>query len=96
MAKSGSAKGANPKQSQHGAKPAGTAAPGETLDEFDIADEMKGDNDLQGRDQARAPSERHAQAGATGDTDDLIESFRKNDKKHRAASEAEKRRGGVP
>lgn len=77
--------GANPAPSQHGAKPAGTEAPGERLDSFDIADELKGDNSLQGEDQERHSSERHAQAGATGEVEtDLMENFKKTDKHYRA------------
>ncbi len=105
MANAGKAKGGNPKEAQHGEMPAGKAQPGEYLDEFDISDELKGDNALAGRDQRRAPSERHAQAGATGETDGLLESFEKTAKHDRAkpqeakregASEAEKRGGGMP
>lgn len=91
MANAGKAKGASPKRSQHGARGAGEVEPGDKLDAFDIADELKGDNALQGRDQRRAPSERHAQAGATGDTDELLESFRKLDKKERADDARERR-----
>lgn len=91
MANSGKAKGANPGRSQHGARPAGKVGPGEELDSFDIANELKGDNALQGNDQGNVRSERHAQAGATGDTDELLESFKKTDKHYRAEADARKR-----
>ena len=87
MAKAGSSMGGRPGTAQHGAKGAGEAPPGKTPDEFDIADELKGDNSLQGEDQARRTSERQAEPGATGDTDDLRESFRKADKHHRAETQ---------
>ncbi len=72
---------------QQGAKGAGENAPGTQLDEFDIADELKGKNALAGNDQANVSSQRHAQAGASGETDDLIESFRKTDREYRAAQQ---------
>ena len=92
MARPGNATGASPRQAQHGAKPAGETKPGERLDSFDISDELKGDNDLQANDQARTPSERHAQAGATGDTDELLESFKKIDKRYRSRADDLKRK----
>lgn len=78
---------------QHGAKGAGSEPPGRRLDEFDIADELKGTNSLQGNDQGTARSERQAQAGADGDPDELLESFKKTGKHYRAAAE---RTGGNP
>lgn len=82
--------GSNPGRSQHGAKGAGKADDA-TLDEFDLADELKGDNALKGEDQLASPSQRQAQAGATGETDSLMESFKKTDKHYRAESEANAR-----
>jgi hypothetical protein len=86
MANAGSSIGGRSGSAQHGAKGAGKLRPGETLDEFDIADELKGNNALQGEDQDKHRSERGAEPGATGDTDSLKESFRKLDKHHRAAA----------
>jgi hypothetical protein len=87
MANAGNSIGGRPGTAQHGAKGAGKVEPGERLDEFDIADELKGKNALQGEDQDRNLSERHAVPGATGDTDSIEESSRKLDKHHRAASQ---------
>jgi len=91
MAKAGSSIGGRPGSAQHGAKGAGKTEPGETLDEFDIADELQGDNSLQGEDQQRNVNQRQAVPGASGDTDDLLESFRKLDKHHRAATQNRRR-----
>ena len=71
-------------ESQQGAKGAGVDAPGERLDEFDLASDLKGNNSLQGDDQLSVPSGRRAQADAKGETDGLIESFEKLDKDVRA------------
>lgn len=85
MSRNARGSGPNPSVSQQGAKPVGSEAPGERLDSFDIADELKGDNSLQGEDQERHSSERHAQAGATGEVEtDLLENFKKIDKDYRA------------
>jgi hypothetical protein len=65
---------------QHGAKGAGVDAPGERLDEFDLADEIKGMDRLHGA----GGSERQEQAGATGETEGLIESFENSDPRRRA------------
>lgn len=83
--------GGNPRRAQHGPLGAGKAVPGKTLDEFDLTDELKGNNALSGDDQRNAPSERQEQAGATGDTDALRESFNKTDKHYRAHADELKR-----
>ena len=82
MANAGHGMGAKA-NGQHGAKPAGSVEPGETLDEFDLAADIKGKNKLHGADQSRG-SERQAQADEKGETDGLIESFEKLDKDVRA------------
>ncbi|WP_417307817.1 hypothetical protein [Devosia sp.] len=69
---------------QHGAKGAGKTKPGETLDEFDLASDLMGNNQLQADNQVDHVNERKAQAGATGETDGIIESFEKLDKDVRA------------
>ncbi|HEV7344662.1 MAG TPA: hypothetical protein VGN60_03405 [Devosia sp.] len=69
---------------QHGAKGAGKSEPGGTLDEFDLASDIKGKNKLQGDNKDDYVSQRQAQAGATGETDSLMESFEKLDKDVRA------------
>lgn len=75
---------------QHGAKPGGQVPPGELPDEFDFADEIAGRNSLQGKDQETVHNERQAQAGATGETEGVIESFQKT-QKQKEASEAKKK-----
>jgi hypothetical protein len=92
MANAGNSIGAHPGSAQHGAKGTGTTKPGEKLDEFDLADEMKGDNALQGEDQQRHVSDREAQPGAHGDTEELKESIRKADKHERAAAQNRSRK----
>jgi hypothetical protein len=87
MANASHKTGSNPRQSQHGVKPAGEEAPGERLDEFDLASDIKGRNALQGESQARHLNEREAEADADPQTDDLLESFKKTDKGYRAESE---------
>jgi len=84
MTKADKAMGAHAR-GQHGAKGAGVDAPGERLDEFDIADEIKGMDRLHGR----SGSNRQAQADATGETEGLIESFENSD----PAVRAEKQKG---
>ena len=76
---------------QHGAKGAGKGDP-ETVDEFDLAADLKGKNSLHGEDQLRNNNERQAQAEATGDTDGLMESFEKLDDDVRAERDLGKRR----
>ena len=76
---------------QQGGKSAGTEAPGERLDEFDLADELKGRNSLMGQDARDGTSQRQAQAGATGETDGVIESFEKSDKTVRAERDKARR-----
>jgi hypothetical protein len=66
---------------QHGAKGAGVDAPGERLDEFDLADDIKGKDRLHDA----SGSERQEQAGAIGETEGLLESFEKSDPKARAS-----------
>jgi hypothetical protein len=68
---------------QHGAKGAGVDAPGEQLDEFDLADDIKGMDRLHGA----GGSERQEQAGATGETESLIESFENADPAVRAGKQ---------
>lgn len=77
MANASDKTGNNPRQSQHGAKGAGVDAPGEQLDEFDLAADIKGRND-------RNMNERQAEADADPETDELLESFKKTDKTYRA------------
>ena len=69
---------------QHGAKGAGKSPVGEQLDEFDLASDIMGKNSLQADNQDDHVNERQAQAGATGETDSVIESFEKLDKHIRA------------
>jgi len=78
-------------QGQHGAKTAGPDDGVDRFDEFDLASDIKGRNSLQGLDQGRANSQRQAQAGEKGETDDLIESFEKLDKDERARRDLGKR-----
>jgi hypothetical protein len=89
MVKAGKAIGGGA-NAQHGAKGAGKSDP-EAFDEFDLASDIKGKNSLQGNDQGRAPSERQAQADATGHTEGLIESFERADKHVRAREELGKK-----
>ena len=91
MAKAGSSIGGRPGSAQHGAKGAGKTEPGEKLDEFDIADELKGHNALHGEDQDRNVNQRQAVPGESGNTDDLEESSRKLDKHYRAAVQNRRR-----
>lgn len=79
--------GANPGRGQHGAKGVGKAEPGAVLDEFDLADKLKGDNSMKGLDQTQAPSERAAEPGSRDEPWDILESFKKTDKVYRAKSE---------
>lgn len=76
---------------QHGAKGAGDADR-ETVDEFDLASDLKGKNSLHGEDQLRNRNERQAQAEAKGETDDLMESFEKLDDDVRAERDLGKRK----
>ena len=69
---------------QHGAKGAGKAAPGEYLDEHDLASDIMGKNKLHGDNHNEHVNQRQAQAEAKSDTDDLLESFEKLDKDVRA------------
>ncbi|WP_338608752.1 hypothetical protein V6617_02045 [Pelagibacterium nitratireducens] len=71
---------------QHGAKPAGKTEPGELPDEFTYADEIHGRNSLQGNDQRNVRNQRQAQAGAKGQTEDVIESFEKSER-HKKSKE---------
>ena len=86
MAQAGHGIGHNPRNSQHGAKGAGVDAPGERLDELDLASEIKGKHSLHG-DGSRHMNERQAEAEADPDADDLLESFKKTDKHYRAETE---------
>lgn len=86
MANAGHGIGHNPRNSQHGAKGAGVDAPGERLDELDLASDIKGKHALHG-DGSRHMNERQAEAEADPDADDLLESFKKTDKHYRAESE---------
>ncbi|HEY9013300.1 MAG TPA: hypothetical protein VIN06_20040 [Devosia sp.] len=87
MAQAGHGIGHNPRNSQHGAKGAGVDAPGERLDEFDLASDIKGKDALHGEDSSRHMNERQAQADADPNADELLESFKKTDKHYRAESE---------
>lgn len=80
------------RQGQHGAKGVGPDDGVERLDEFDLAADLKGRNSLHGDDQGNIHNQRQEQAGATGETEGLIESFENADKQVRARREAEKRR----
>lgn len=73
---------------QQGQKSAGKAEVGKYPDEFDYADEIHGRNSLQGNDQENVRNERQAQAGATGETEELIESFKNTDPKARGSKES--------
>lgn len=75
---------------QHGAKGAGQSVE-DRLDEFDIADDIKGRNSLAGQDQGERANQRQAQAQAKGETDGLIESFEKLDKDVRARKDLGKK-----
>ena len=86
MANAGHGIGHNPRNSQHGAKGAGMDAPGERLDEFDLASDIKGKHSLHGEGN-RHMNERQEQAEANPDADELLESFKKTDKHYRAESE---------
>ena len=68
-----------PKGFQH----VGPQNPDQALDEDDFASEIKGRNSLQGNDQTRVHSERHAEAGAVRKTEGVIESFENMDPKAR-------------
>lgn len=68
---------------QHGAKGAGVDAPGERLDEFDLSDDIKGKDRLHDA----SGSARQEQAGASGETEGLIESFEKSDPRARAGGQ---------
>jgi hypothetical protein len=87
MANASHRTGSNPRQSQHGAKSAGVEAPGERLDELDLASDIKGRNALQGDSQTRSLNERQAEADADPETDELLESFKKTAKGYRAEAE---------
>lgn len=76
---------------QQGVKPAGKTEPGELPDEFDYADEIAGRNSLQGNDQLNVHNERQAQAGATGETEGVIESFEKTEEHERRKKEKDDR-----
>ncbi len=58
--------------------------PDEMLEQDDLADDIKGNNQLQGNDQLNVRNERHTQADATRDTEGVVESFEKQDPKARA------------
>ena len=73
-----------------------SADPNHTLDEFDLAAELKGRNSLHGNDQLSTMNQRQAQAGATGRTDGLLESFAKMDKDVRAETDLGKKRSKRP
>lgn len=77
---------------QQGAKPGGKVPPGEAPDEFTYADEIQGRNSLQGNDQLNVRNERQAQAGATGETEGVIESFEKTEEREK--QKARKRESG--
>ena len=69
-----------PKGFQH----VGPEDPDAAFDEDDLASEIKGKNKLQGVDQQRAHSERHAMADGSRKTEGVIESFENMDPKVRA------------
>jgi hypothetical protein len=72
---------AGPKGHQH----VGDESPDDTLDQDDMAPEIKGRNSLQGTDQGRAHTERHAEAGVHRKTEGVVESFTRSDPKTRAS-----------
>jgi hypothetical protein len=76
--------------SQHGAKGAGPAG-SDTIDEFDLASDLKGKNSLHGENQLRNRNQRQAQAEAKGETEGLMESFEKLDDDVRAERDHGKR-----
>ncbi len=90
MANAGKKMGSHP-TGQQGAKPAGKTEPGKLTDEWDLADEIAGRNSLQGNDQENDHNERQAQAGSTGDTEGVIESFEKSQKHAEASKRAQKK-----
>lgn len=90
MANAGKKMGKHPR-GQQGPKPGGKVAPGDLPDEFTFADDIADRNSLQGNDQENVHNERQAQVGATGETEDVIESFEKT-QKQKEASEAKKTR----
>ncbi len=79
MANAGKKMGAHP-TGQQGAKPAGKVEPGALPDEFDYADDIHGRNSLRANNQQNVRNERQAQAGATGKTEGVVESFEKRRK----------------
>ena len=93
MANAGKKMGKHP-TGQQGPKPGGKVAPGELPDEFDFADEIAGRNSLQGNDQENVHNERQAQAGASGETEGLIESFEKSQKQKDASAAKKGRKDG--
>lgn len=90
MANAGKKMGGHP-TGQQGVKPAGKTAPGELPDEWDYADEIAGRNSLQGNDQENVHNQRQAQAGSTGETEGLIESFEKTQERAEASERAKKK-----
>lgn len=71
---------AGPKGHQH----VGANDPDEMLEQDDLADDIKGNNQLQGNDQRNVRNERHTQAGASRKTEGVVESFERQDPKKRA------------
>lgn len=74
---------AGPKGFQH----VGPQNPDEAFDEDDLASDIKGKNKLQGLDQERAHSERHAVAESSRKTEGVVESFERMDPKVRAGGD---------
>lgn len=90
MANAGKKMGGHP-TGQQGPKPGGKVPPGDLPDEFDYADEIAGRNNMQGNDQENVHNERQAQAGATGKTEGVVESFEKSQEREEASRRAKKR-----
>lgn len=64
----------------------------ETLREDDLANEIHGNNRLQGKDQERFRNQRQAVPDVDTETTDVVESFRRMDPKVRAERTSRKRR----
>ncbi|MEJ8574419.1 hypothetical protein [Microbaculum marinum] len=83
MANAGKQMGAGqggPRGQQH----VGLTDPNEALDQDDFQNEIKGENRLQGNDQANVRNERHAVPHARRKTWGILETFRRMDPRRRA------------
>ena len=71
---------------QQGGKGAGSADPA-TLDENDLAPDIKGNNQLQGDHALNVQDERKAQAMSTDETSSIVENAKRQDPDYRAQAE---------